>query len=559
MLGTDNREKSGNNYLSVIQGLIAFLIIVVFCFFLKGTFLIGEDYDQLFFSYHNFMNMYGATDHGCFLSILCMKIIGSYIPLMFGVHPNSNFLGIFMRALDYSLLIFLISRFATISTNYKKFNVWYYALAAVIFIAYYLAYAPYLDVFQTMFVYNRHYRYIFTMIIYLIFWLSFFKFFISDEVPKGKHFIFLIIIGFCAGIAVESVNISTFFSLILFFIFKTIFSLKGYDYNFLKFLYSRMKDKWTYINGLKYLIIISSFITGAILLFTSPVFLMLAKRRGISTFSEVMKNTLKIFPEFSMDWFYAVFINQYHWVLTAGILILSILILFLSQNRLKNAKVIIFAWILVSGIALFNFSLILSGKTYCNTSYFWFMSQSLNIDTLIVLLTSFFILLGYYCNELDAIRNGSLILNLLKIITVIAGIFAIYFSVTTKQDYFLYNKNKLINARQQMYRAEKMYVFYAEKNETAILPASLLEENIMRQEVLGIGNYATRVAPFLAPYYISIYKKKLYVPITLLPDDKAMKEFNSRGGVFYDNEIEESNFSKLLDKDFVLDQKSDKK
>lgn len=103
-----------------------------------------------------------------------------------------------------------------------------------------------------------------------------------------------------------------------------------------------------------------------------------------------------------------------------------------------------------------------------------------------------------------------------------------------------------------MYKVEKMYVFYAQKNETAILSDSILKEPFIRAEVLGIECYSNRTASFLTPYYTNIYKDDKYVKIKLLPENQAIQEFYSRGGKFEHGEIEEARFTKLLDKDFVL-------
>lgn len=446
MINSDfgNKNKSSKIISVFIYSLITFLLILIFCTFLKGTFIIGEDYEQLFFNYESFWNLYSVSDHGCFISFLCMKIIGSFIPLVFGVHPNDNLFGVFIRALDFTILFFLISKFASISTNLEKYKIWYYCISAVIFITYFMLCANYAEVFATMFIYNRHFRYIFPMILYLIFWLSFFKNFIADAIPKGKYFMFLVVISFCVGLSVETVSIPTFFSLILFFIFKLGFVLKEYNYNFLNFLDAYVKDKALHINMIKYLTIISSFLIGCFLFYTSPGFTYIARQRGISTVVEISKNVIRDFPEFVNSWFFTVFVDEYHWVLTLSIVVLSVLILSLNKNNLKNAKVVIFAWILVCGSAAFNFILILSGKTYFDLNQFWLVSKSLNIDTLIILITSCFILLGCYINGLEGIGKDNLILKVLSSIFVIISIFAVYFSVHTGGEYFLDNKKKLL-------------------------------------------------------------------------------------------------------------------
>lgn len=538
---------------SYVIATICLLLFFTFC--LKGSFVYGEDYDQLFFTCHTLKGLYISSDHGCFLSTLYMKIVGSYIPLLFGVHPNDNAFGIFVRALDYIIIFILISRFSAIATKYEKFSVKYFVMSALVFIIFFTLYSWNSDVFGTMFVYNRHSRYIFPVIFYLIFWKSFSKMFLKDEMPKGLNFVAVSLISLCVGLSSEIVSISTFFSLILFFVFKFFISLKENGYKFFEYLKSLLINKDSLICSLKYVTFLSAYSLGCYFLYTNQAFLYLASKRGILTFSKTVNNAINLLPEFTYNWFKEVFIDEYHWILTAFIVIFTITAFVISKDRLKTFKVISFSWILIFGIAMFNFSLIFSGKT-CGNNNFWFVCRSLDISTILLLINPLFLLGGYCFNEIDKIKQNKAANIFLNFVFAMLLITAAYFSFVIKDGSFMENKIKLLKARHVMYKAEKMYVFYGERGETAVLPASIKEEKYIRAEVLGLECYSVRISSFNVPYYTFLYHKDKYPKIKLLPDDQAMKEFNSRGGVFEPGEIEKSEFTKLFDKDFVLNTKN---
>lgn len=555
MKSRDDVKEQGSNSLAekssiFINLLIALFIGSLFVFLLKGSFVTSEDFDQIFFTYGNFKELYISADHGCVVSWVFMKLVGSVIPLFFGVHPNDNLFGIVFRAVDFAFLIFLISKFASIFTTQKKMTPLYYVLAFGVFLL--SVGIQETQIYDIALVYSRHFRYVFMMLFYLMFWLWLIKIFVNQELPKKRFLFFITSMAFFAGLSTEFVNISSVASLTLLVVFQMLT-----HFNKLKLSLSNFSVALKEYVGLYFPIIF--FLLGVILFYSHPGFHWEASGRGVANFSDTFNSIIAIFPEFLPNWFNAVFVSFYHWILVLVAIILSVLVFLVSRDHTKNIRVVFSAWALIFGMAFFNFSLIAAGKTYYDTGLFWLVSPYLNVDSMIIFFASIFLLLGYCINKIvSTTKKESLVLGIFGFSILIFVTFVVSYLDSSKKQLLNY-KNSYMQAREVMYKAEKMYVFYAEQKETALLPKSILNVPIIREEVLGVYSYSERLAPFIKPYYIWIYRNNIYVPIKLLPDDKAMQEFHSRGGVFDINEIKESKFTKLLDKDFVLNRKAAKR
>ncbi len=527
----------------ILYSIITILIVSFFSYLLWGTPLIGEDIDQLFFSYKSFYDFYSTCDHGGVLSSFLMKFVGSFIPGFFNFHPNDNYIGIFIRSLNFAILFYLISRFVVVGYKEKNSGVICYFLAALMFFVYYIA-SYNSNILQTVFVYNRHFRYIFPMILYFGFWLILFRSILVNELPKGNKFLFFVLLSFCIGLSSEFVNISVLSSLVLLFVLVLgfFFAEKKFDFSVIK--KSFLEKKSILNESFKYIFTFIAVAAGAAVFYSNPAFVRLANTRGISSPDDVIKTAVGYLPEFINSWFFEVFINDYHYFLTAGIIIFSILFGFLEKDKLKKIKVLSFSWILIFGVAVFNFSLLLSAKTYLND--FWVSCKSLNLETFLVLTTVFLFLLGNIFNLLFSL-NKQMIVN---ISVFIFSVFLLCFSVqflNYNDDWSLPSyKSELMTSRKAMYVAEKIYVLYANKGEEAKLPISLLKRPYIRDEIFGIGNYSNRIQPFVKPYYLSIYKKSKCVGVKFLPDEEALKAFYARGGEISYEEIKKSNFTSIL-------------
>lgn len=527
---------------------IFMLITYFFLFVLRKDFINWEDFGQISLNYENFYDLYISSDHGSFISWVLIKVVGFWIPMKFGVHPNDNFFGELFRAIDFSILIFLISRFAYLfSSNKKLLPVWYLlAFGGVLSIFFNESF------FDATVIYSRHFRYIFIPIFYMLFWLQFVKVFVIQKNPPRNVLFWNIIIAFCVGLSVECVNLSTLFSIILLLIIQMIILCKKESLGFKTFVEKILKiDKGIYLP-------LISFLIGLIFFYINPTFWAIEKSRLPSDITVSFTSKIIFLFDFVNVWFQNVFIYYFHWFFTLIIIVLSILILKFSKDKIKSKKVVLSSWVLVFGMSLFNFTLILMGKSYLdclNVWTFWVVSPFINIFTSFILLASLFLLLGYF---IECIGPFSLKDKVkICIIYMFSLILPILIFIGIKGNLLFLIKEQ-IETRKMMYKIEKMYVFYGEKNKTAILPESLLNYRLIKDEILGLDCYSVSGPPFLNAYYLQIYKKGKFQKIKLLPDNEALKIFYSNGGTFEPGEIKEARFTKLLNKDFVLNTKNNR-
>ncbi len=532
--------------------LITLLIIAVLYFFIDKTYMIAEDYRWLFFYPNtNIVDLYKDADHGSFIAIIISKIFGSYIPLSFNVHPNDNYFGNFFKVFNFITVMFLISRFSITSNKSKFLGVFNYFLAAFSFSVLFLGTSAW-DSVATLFVSGRNYRYIFMMIFYLLFWLNFYKIYLTKKWKSGLSFFLFIVICFCSGLSTEFINISIIFSLLFLLLFPILlgsilksryFKIKHYYPFFKKFIF---KSKKIYILGI-------AFLSGLFLLYFNPSFTRLAKDRGVAGFEEVLYTFRENFIEFSKYWFLEVFVYDFHWVVSLSILLLTIFCFSLAKNKVTSLKVIYFSYSLIFGVMVFNYSLILSGKTFRDFPHYWVSCPSLGLDTLIVLLSALFVLFGYCSRELIKQRKY-LFFNLtaLYLVGVLFFIPALHLYKSFDDNFFYYYKLKLSNSRKMMYKLEKMYRFYTVRKEQPILSDEILNVDIFREEIIGCFRSTPQSASFIEVYFPALYGEKNNLPIKLLPEEKAMQEYYKRGGKFEKTELEQPKFSRLLDEQFVV-------
>lgn len=517
--------------------LLVFLSCVYFLTLLsKDACVLWEDLNQIFFKKSDLISFYREADHGCLISWIVMKFFGSYFPLSFNMHPNDNIVGDIFKASVISVIPLIISRFALLLKNTPKFSLFCYLNAVLIFFA-----ACFVDsaVYYHLVLYSKNCRYLFTMVFYLLFWLGFMGLFLGKKEASNKNIVWLSILAFIVGLSVEPINLSTFFSLSIFWMY----------YVFQKLKYKEIFPKFIFY-------VTTFFTLGLFVFYLSPSFWNIADReRGLLSVSKIVLTITVSFSEFIKKWVDVVFISDYRWLFLLIILLLSVCFLFFKKNE-NDIKIIFCSWSLVVGVAIFNFTLIAAGRTYYDGNSFWLESIDLKADTLIIFITSIFIFFGGLINKFEYDKSKkNIIMYVFQVFIILTFI---YFGSLGKQ-IFSYKMQHYKQTRQLMYKLEKIYVFYSLKNKVALMPLSIINDHDLKFTFLGIiedehnkGTYSNLMYPKFAMYYKSIYQGNRFVKIKLVKDDIAMKEFYSEGGTFYPGEIERTDFSKLLNKDFVL-------
>ena len=301
---------------------------------------------------------------------------------------------------------------------------------------------------------------------------------------------------------------------------------------------------------------------GNILYFSAPQFQSLLTYRSLAEGNCIL-NALSFLPEFIPAWIFHVFINDQAIYFIIAIIISSIIILWNKTNIQKHIRVLVMAWALVIGAGFFNASLILLDYYYADQ--FWLVHGDLKVLTRMMFLSALWILVAYIISLYqDKFIKKDTTKKLYMVLFLLALIYPT-FKVTEQTLNIDYIKNAK-EYKKTAYITEKIYRFYSLQKLDAILPAdqeqapywhrqfsnSTLEKPV---DWTGFG-YITYNYPFI--YYgeqelrgQSPYKDH-FVSYTMTNNDIALTMYSNMGGVLTDQELEDLNFNKLFDTNFVL-------
>ena len=530
-----NNSKTSKFYR--ILSIFFYIGSVFFLFYIsKEHFLCGEDVDQGFFTQNSLLQLYQESDHGCFIASTLMKFFCSFIPSLLNIHPNDCPIRLFIEAAVIAFIPYFLSLFISAFSNNSCLKTLYYISTSLIFFSYFSIYGFLIDDYY--YVYSRFSRYILMALFYLIFWFNFSKYFIEDCETNTKSKITLLVAAFIIGLSSEPLNISTFCSLSIFTIY----------YLLQKAIHQKEVPKL-------FIHVCIAFLTGFVLFYLNPCFWSIASSsREISSIASILQNTILYFSEFTKKWFKIVFFQDFRWVFTFGIILLSVFIGGFAPKNNKKVKILIYSWSLVIGAAIFNYTLIASGKSFYDLKSFWLVSLHLRFDSLIMFMTSFFTLLGYSLNTFKRKSANIILVFYILIISMI-----LYLNPVPSFHSCIDLKKRMTIDREKMYMCEKMYVFYSLKGKTALLPKSIQENNVfsfsftsLQPQDFTSKTLSDEYMPAFGNYYNSLYKGNKLVPVKLIDDKMAMSQFESEGGKFFPGEIRKANFTALFDKKFIL-------
>jgi hypothetical protein len=266
----------------------------------------------------------------------------------------------------------------------------------------------------------------------------------------------------------------------------------------------------------------------------------------------------------------------------------------------KHKNVLFISTSMLSGILLFFFALVKGGtNTFYEQGEYWVWHIYLQCVLWIILVAVLLLLVG------SLMRNSKIMSTLLCVI-FICFLLKSFCYIDELKNFSIGNNTKMKEAKTMMYVIEKMYLFYAYNHKNAILPISALNtmfssayctpslyemkdnipneikdgnpnliskdncESVTKQidclEVCDkndeeykkaynlIKNKYFKYTSFRYSYMKALYhlKENERVLYYFTDDTIAMEKFKEMGGVLTPDEIQKLNFSKLKDKNFVL-------
>lgn len=551
----------------------SFVMMLTVFILIKDVVLSGDDIWVGF--YGDFKYIFLTPEHGRFIQSLQMKSLCLWIPKLLHIHPNSmSFVNSIAVSVNIAIVCFISAMFVNLGQKKTKLIP---LLALGIFLFYFSSLVRYTGV-QEIQSLTFHFAYVFGLAMFLGFLLVFGELLFSQKIFSKKTVIFCSIFSFLAALSDAYAYIgiiSVFFAFCVAAFMIVLQTLQNHNFvdNFKNFC----KKYYALIS-----VSVCFFIGGIISIATTIP--MDGDRFIENNFVCSLSNFYNLFlPQFMEA---CIFKHLFSIVL---FLILFTIVLFKSDKDLKN---IFYPLFLVSGIFGFFFMLFFGGtEKFYEIGKFWIWHNDLQIIFKMVLLTVDIVLFGI----LMKITPYKKIISIVMLIIVYLSLFLLPEII---RDYTFIHQ-RTTTAKPIMYMAEKMYLFYTYNEETAVLPISALkqynastfyllsyfehsEENDILYyknagyylvDILEIENYEDRnkykaveetvkKLEFYPHWFRLTYIPKIYnlsvdscVKYRFDDDEKAMKKFYDKGGTFTVEELEQLNFSKLLDKDFVLNKK----
>lgn len=547
--------------------IVGFAMILTVFMLVKDAVLSGDDVWVGF--YGDYKYIFLTPEHGRFIQSLQMKTLCCWVPKLLHIHPNSmSYVNSFVVGLNFTLLCFATAMFGFVGQKKTKMV----PLIAVGVFLFCLNLLISSDSIQELRVLTFHFAYIFGLVMFFAFLLIFGEVLYTPPPRKSasKTVIFCSVLSFLAALNDTYAYIgiiSIFFAFCVSIFMILLQSCKNHDFS----------DSFKSFCKKYYVLISMSvcFVIGGIIAISTTL-RMEGDRFVESNFDSSFSNFCNLFlPQF----WDACILRHLPFVL---LLLLLFTILLLNSD--KDKKSVFYPMFLTVGIFGFFFMLFFGGsKCYYEIDKFWIYQRDLQNNYLIILIAINLILWGFLKINKRKIFNAIMVICICSTFCFLPKIESIYSQELQKSTL----------ARKTMYMSEKMYLFYIYNQETPILPMSALKQyisesfyllsNYIKTEydiyisayvyLLGMDNFedvntynsveeATKKIRFSSTWFRTVYVPKIYnlsdeecLEYGFDDDDKALRKFSDKGGTFTVEELEQLNFSKLLDRDFVLNKK----
>ena len=524
-------------YFSLLTFLSLFVIILVpylssnvnFLFGDDGTFSLYRTLNESFFDCLKFVN------HGeGFIGLFLTKFFCFGLPNMLGLHP-SDFIGPYSGFVRGLLTVAILMTIAYWGCFYKKSKTLFLFLYVVL-IAFFFWSAPQCMMLMCNF---NFYRYFLPMIFLVLFW----NFLLKNLLAKRKkiNFFYLAVACFSGYVTATSVEITIFSTLmcitliILYSIFVNVF-IKN----------DKLKKSLKLNLDINFWLPILFFCVFIILFTTSQGFKEIAcDSRGLGRIAvdfDMVKEFMKVFFDLYI-------VKKLFYVLSFVVLFTMSAFIAVRKNKIKK---IIFPFFYVISLYSVIFSLIFLGKTH------YFGDFWITHSNIIFLYDLLLIFITLYC--LSFVLQNPIIKNIKvrrTIIAILAGIMFFQSFICCKEGISdsKDQNNYLYAYKKSMYISEKMLRFYCLKDEIAILPKKLfmsLRYEVWTFEATQKENDYYINSVITDSYYKRIYHDTTHKYIGFVLRDDAVEQFYKNGGSFSKEELENVQFSRLFDENFVL-------
>ena len=546
------KEKLPNILIILELIFVVFLII----FFSQNNSLLYDDLVECGFDFQekifNSLLPNIAVSGGGYVSLFLTKFITFGIPFTLNIHPEDFLTNVtpVIKGIIFAIFFFVSIKYCFLRNK----NKWVF-LTSLLFISFYTLYLLQISNYLCINLNETFFQYLFCTIFYYILFSYIYKNIIYPNSKYSIKEILLIIFS----IIVTATGLETIlFPFCLFF-----FLICGYNVLINLIFYfnkSKLHKKfYKYSLNLKFIAPVIFFYIISFIYLKSPRFAVNFQWRGFGDFDFSLNNTIEFF-----NLFYHKYIidNILYWIL---LILLIILYLKINKIYLQKKKLICILFMIFSIVSIY-ISLILFGKNDYDSNY-WINDFKILVFFKITILAPIFILSDEILKHLKYKYKNLF----LKIFCCFLFVISLYYAIQLYNNrYFKYSGYifKKIN-----YINEKMFMYFYLKNETPhlikinplpqdngwipLLFLEIIEKNpdkINEKEICSYNITKTSV------YIERVYNINLNNPIDdtnakFCVSDNALDKFFDLGGVISRKELNNINFSKLKNQDYILNNK----
>lgn len=501
-------------------GIFTFIILacVVICtviFNYVGTYS-NDDWWAAFYWSKSFIFNLLSSDQGLIWSWHFEKFLMQIIPSVFHIHPLQNIFVPIVKGINFALCIFILSLFFKPSIKKIPNPLVVLINALIIFNIIFLV-----DI-QIIVQINQHLKYVLNLILGGAIWYIWSNEFLNDKFLSRKNILRDCIYAIVLAFAGHLVNIPT----IVF-------------YNSL-FIYEIFKSK-RYLTNLKnllpaYIPFAVIYIICGILYMNIPGLTYIRANRVPS--ESIIIYSFTHFADFSQKLFGNIFDYRY----VCGLFVLTLIglaVLIVKRKAIDKRYILISAAIFIANFA-FQYSLLTCGTTYYDGKSYWFVSNEIKATFLFYLLLNCNVIYGCLFDSIKNIKYKiTFILTSIIIINLIYPLNKAF--DTVKLAY-----NGEIVQRTAIYKTNKIFRYYALKSDVIYIPIEYYSQvNVFNTQ---------KVFDMLIRNLSKIYNINLEEKKYKLIDKKLINEAE----LFTEDEINNIDFKKLYDDNFILKMKEPK-
>lgn len=507
-----------NNKIIILIFLIIIIISELFLFsnFLSNSFIWMDDVNTGICN--SFKDIFSYPSNGIIISSFFDRLFGVCIPKAINIHP-STFKGYYFNYIESFFIIVFTFIFSNFFLTKKKFDLFYvlgflFCSATLFFII------QEQQNVHILFTYDGFFRMLLPSFLWIIIFYLLTDF---DCISKIKKF-FISSLIFLASISNEMICVSLIIGIPLYFVFNL----------------KKLK-----LSEIFYII---SAILGLIILIKTGAFL--RKTNNFTFNTRFIINFFSDFAAFSKDFIKYVFVNHIYTFLLIIIQSTFLLIKTKKEEKVINTTKLILSFFI--GALCFFMCLKGLGRTHYDQGEYWIRHSDLHMIFSFMLYTFNF-----------ALMNLILKYNLInkKIFSILL---ILIFSIFTYLNVNYYNymlQNFIKPYKYKYYKIEKILKLASIKNKIALFsiddpiyqylwPFFFEFTKTEKNKIYEQSSYI---------YYINQFSKeenKITSKFMFVNNDEEETAFKQNGGIFTEEEIQNIDFNKLLDKNFILNNKN---